>query len=842
MADLLSAVGREQEAMANRKTLGSGVLVEDNVFATKSPEELVLSEDLDELLELRDHQLPDVTAKGWTEPGKKNRSMDLDIYDDLDEMKPQYSTKPEEKDRSLDLDIYDDLDDFQQAEDHKTKELLAWEDKHEMAQAEIQALKTENKALGKKIKAMEVNLQNLLDTAKAEVKRKEALIAQLRKEKDDLCFRRKRVRDVEEPGERDHDSKRLKETQSRALAKKDPETERNPFKTVPKDDAKKTTSKDDIKKASKKEDVKKSDSGSRSPKQGQPKTTERRSSTNPRRPENRHKSRDRRHSRSRSPRHSVRRDQHRSREISSRHVGRRSRSQSPRTKKPEENCQGMNAPFFDKIKVPRGDSPHLELPKTATYLQPSKKGVSKQTDITSEIKTNSLFDIKEHTKDPQPAGGFFSEVSQPKREIIPGLHLISQTESLHFVQDQIELAKMKPKIVENSDFHTAHDQLKKTSTKLDPKVSQLDGKIKNISPQHSTIEVLQLEGEELAKEPSEAMNVRTDTTQKGKDQIELTKAATVHAERDSLVKRNSNAWPAKDIQASSEPTRLNKSDIGIRIIEDIRLPEMADIDHIAVKVDSQCQTPTALTNSASSDQNIVLVSVTPQERRDPICTSCVDDTPTKTADVLYAKPDSTKLDHNDENDEVILEAAMDLLTSEKDPPNIVDPSYPNLSIEEDAIEMALEQLHQQSPDETVVTSTSNRALQTPKQNLITILTRSPIQQSPFKSKTKSKKISPTATPEKLATEKTPLKKRKVNMDSPTQEPPVSRLDFTIDETLATSFGGDDTSTVTKRCSLGHTDYQYEQIKDEVILRVKRRCRRRRPPTAEMQAGAASKPI
>jgi len=143
------------------------------------------------------------------------------------------------------------------------------------------------------------------------------------------------VRDVEEPGERDHDSKRLKETQWRALAKKDPETERNPFKTVPKEDAK-ANSKNDIKKASKKEDVKKSDSGSRSPKQGQPKITERRSSTNPRRPENRHKSRDRRHSRSRSPRHSGRRDQHRSREISSRHVGRRSRSQSPRSVKQKD--------------------------------------------------------------------------------------------------------------------------------------------------------------------------------------------------------------------------------------------------------------------------------------------------------------------------------------------------------------------------------------------------------------------------------------------------------------------------------------------------------------------------
>jgi len=266
---------------------------------------------------------------------------------------------------------------------------------------------------------------------------------------------------------------------------------------------------------------------------------------------------------------------------------------------PEENCQGMNAPFYDKIKVQRGDSPHLELPKTATNLQPSRKGVPKQTDITSEFKSSCSFDIKEHTKDPQPAGGFFSEVSQLKREIIPGLHLISQTESLNFVQDQIELAKMETMIVENSDFHledTTHDQLKKTSTKLDPKVSQLDGKIKSISPQHSTIEVLQLEGEELTKEPSKAMDVKTDKSQKGRDQIELTKAATVHAERDSLVKQNSNAWPAKEIQTPSELTRLNKSDIGIRIIEDIRLPEMADIDHIAVKVDSQCQTPTAITH------------------------------------------------------------------------------------------------------------------------------------------------------------------------------------------------------------------------------------------------------
>lgn len=64
----------------------------------------------------------------------------------------------------------------------KSEQLQAWEEKHKSATAEIEALKAENKALGKKIKVMEVNLQNLLDTAKAEMKRKETLIDQLRKE------------------------------------------------------------------------------------------------------------------------------------------------------------------------------------------------------------------------------------------------------------------------------------------------------------------------------------------------------------------------------------------------------------------------------------------------------------------------------------------------------------------------------------------------------------------------------------------------------------------------------------------------------------------------------------
>ncbi|KAH8348985.1 hypothetical protein KR084_013080, partial [Drosophila pseudotakahashii] len=844
---------------------------EDDVYATKSAEELVLPEALEELLDLKDQGLTEDKAKGWIKPDEKNTSLDLDIYDDLDEMKPRGSTKTGEKDTSLDLDIYDDLDDFQEAEDHKTKELLAWEAKYEKAQAEIQALKSENKALGKKIKTMEVTLQSLLDTAKAEVKRKEALIAQLRKEKDDLCFRRKRGREVEEPGERGHESKRLKESQPRVFAKKDPETERNPFKTVPKDDTKNATSKDDVKRASTKDDVrkagtkddarkagtkedaKKTVSRSKSPKLGQPKTTERRSSTHSRRPENRHKSRDRRHSRSRSPRHSTRRDEPRSRESNARQVKRRSRSQSPRIHLPAEKSHTMTTLFGDESNDPRSESPHLEMAKTTTELQPSKKVVSKPSDVTSEIKTNSPFDPKEHPKDTSPpTGGFFSEVCKPKEAIIPGLDIITKAESLDFVSDQIEVVKKATKPVENINFHiqnSAHDELKKASIPLDSKMPQVDGKIQKILSKHSTKELRTAISEQeqepqvnLEKKTSlavEAIDVKTANIEERMDQVLLPAAATAPTETDFQFSASAKTCSGKDIQKpTDEPSRMNKSLAGIRIIEDIRLPKMADIDHIAVKVDNQCKAPTAITNSASNDQ---LVDETPQDRnprldelKDTKCTSYKDDTPIKSATVLYAKPDSTKLDHNDENDEVILEAAMNLLTSEQDPSSIVDPSYPNLSIEEDAIEMALEQLHQQSPDETVVTSTSNRAQQTPKQNLITILTQSPVHQSPLKSKTKSKKTSPMATPEEPATEKTPLKKRKVNMDSPTQVQPVSRLELSVENTSGTSLGGGDTSTVTKRCSLGHTDYQYEQIKDEVILRVKRRCRRRRPAPVELQ--------
>jgi len=64
----------------------------------------------------------------------------------------------------------------------KSKELHAWETKFANAQVEIKSYQELNKELKKKIKTMEINFQNLLDTAKAEIKRKDTLITQLRKE------------------------------------------------------------------------------------------------------------------------------------------------------------------------------------------------------------------------------------------------------------------------------------------------------------------------------------------------------------------------------------------------------------------------------------------------------------------------------------------------------------------------------------------------------------------------------------------------------------------------------------------------------------------------------------
>ncbi|KAI8037463.1 hypothetical protein M5D96_009615 [Drosophila gunungcola] len=838
MADQLNIEGRPQSAKAYGKD--NEETTEGNVYVSKAAEELVLPEALEELLALKGQRMAGLKSTGWTKPEELDKSLDLDIYDDLNE------------------DIYDDLDDFQKAEDRKTKELLAWEVKHAKALIEIEALKAENKSLGKKIKSMEVNLQNLLDTAKSEVKRKESLIAQLRKEKDDICFRRKRGREVEEPGERCPESKRPKESQPKAVAKKDVETDRNPFKTAPKeetkksgvkDDAKKLVVKDDVKKTSTREDPKKSHRRSKSPKQLPPKTNERRSSTHTRREEDRQRSRDRRHSRSRSPRHSTRRDHHRSRDSSARHHRRRSRSQSPRIQLPVEKHHTMTTLFGDETNDQPSESPQLELAKMANELQPSRNVLTKQIDHTSDL---YVISSREQPKD--VTAGLFAEVCTLQQEFIPGLDIISQPEAVDLVHNKVELneeqtksLRKKSNVLPTHAKGSAHGKLKETKLLgLNLDVPEGNGDSKLLSANHSKPEVHQLDllkGGKQSNDPqvemdikinnsNEPVEVQTDIIEDKIDNAVQTNTVSAHTEKSSQLNET----------ASEDCPKLNcvtPPDVGIQIIEDIRLPKIADIENIAVKVDKPCTDPTVIPNSESNEQNpgVDDHNLRLGELKEP--SSSTNDTPTKSSTVLYAKPDSTKVDHNDENDEVILEAAMNLLTSEQDSPSVADPTYPNLSIEEDAIEMALEQLHQQSPDETVVTSTSNRALQTPKQNLISMLTQSPTQGSPLKSKAKLK-ASPKGTPEKPSIEKTPLKKRKVNMDSSTEAPPVPTLNLTtadedvsMNETMGSSLGND-TSTVIKRCSLGNTDYQYEEIKGEIVLRVKRRCRRRRPAPAEIQ--------
>ncbi|XP_013114418.2 uncharacterized protein LOC106092189 [Stomoxys calcitrans] len=90
-----------------------------------------------------------------------------------------------------DLDIYDDLDQFQEQQEQKCKELQNAENRYQESLKTIKNLEEENKTLRKKLQRIELSFQSLLDTARSEIKRKDAEIERLRKEKDDICFRRK---------------------------------------------------------------------------------------------------------------------------------------------------------------------------------------------------------------------------------------------------------------------------------------------------------------------------------------------------------------------------------------------------------------------------------------------------------------------------------------------------------------------------------------------------------------------------------------------------------------------------------------------------------------------------
>ncbi|TMW53635.1 hypothetical protein DOY81_001272 [Sarcophaga bullata] len=95
------------------------------------------------------------------------------------------------------LNLYDDLDEFQEQQEKKSKELQELENKYQESLKTIEDLQAENKKLKKNIKTIELNFQSLLDTARAEIRRKNKEIDQLRKEKDDICFRRRVPHKVE---------------------------------------------------------------------------------------------------------------------------------------------------------------------------------------------------------------------------------------------------------------------------------------------------------------------------------------------------------------------------------------------------------------------------------------------------------------------------------------------------------------------------------------------------------------------------------------------------------------------------------------------------------------------
>ncbi|XP_030554597.1 restin homolog isoform X2 [Drosophila novamexicana] len=365
---------------------------------------------------------------------------------------------------------------------------------------------------------------------------------------------------------------------------------------------------------------------------------------------------------------------------------------------------------------------------------------------------------------------------------------------------------------------------------------------------------------------------------------------------------------AENMVTPKRPVRGMKS---IQIIEDIRLPVMMDIENLAVKVDGTSEEHSlkqtdelsnahdvteqmpglnfnvdTLTQPASEiegESQLQFITVNQNERNSKIVAVNTTITPKLTvvaATVMYAQPDSTKIDHTE--DDAALEAVMNELIPDKQQAITLDESYPNLSLETDTIELALKQLHQQSqtdeqPDETAVTSTSMKLPQTPKQDLIQILMQSPLQSTaacttrntPAKVRVRIKKLEARTTSKKRSnneacsaapedSKETPLKKRRVDVnDGDTvntadpivpQTPPetaltteASQLHVTIDETFNASTmeqshcqNSNDSSMVTKRCSLGNSDYQFERINDEVVLRVTRR-RRRRPAAAAAPA-------
>ncbi|XP_017032531.1 uncharacterized protein FLASH [Drosophila kikkawai] len=704
------------------------------------------------------------------------------------------------------LGIYDDLDEFQQAEDHKSKELLAWEVKHRNALTEIEDLKARNKALEKKIKTMEVNLQNLLDTAKSEVKRKEVLISQLRKEKDDICFRRKRGREVDEPAEKEPEKKCLK-----TASKMDPEVKKNPFKADSKNN---------------RNPVGKRRSRSKSPRS--------RSKIPDHRLETRHKSRERR--RSQSPRHSSRQEEHRSRGSSSRRRSRSpvsraqisgSKSQKMSSLNGEDTTSGgresKNRQHHEKVKQIRDIAGLL----TPTELYKPEMATMKTQDLRMKCAVTSVDGYFQGNETNNPTNDISRSTGAflPKEEFVPGLDMICEP-AAHKQESPAGQSRS-----EAPEMNQTNNILTQGSVAGDPLLVQNRSDNPDKNAQADELVQVDVTATEFSKPAIESSTRNTNNERTGEEGTDndaekselnhslnkLTKnQSTVQAEVNAeLLVASGTAQRDENITGSSAEPKSESCDAKICIVEDVRLPEVADIGHIAVVVDEMCGVEEEITQKpVSNEQENSSSKDVPSDLKEP-------STPSLSSNVFYAQPDSTKVDHNDTENGVILEAALNLQSGSDlapHPQSAPNRSYPNLSLEEDAVETALGQLHQTvTPDETVVTSTSNRARKA-EDNCAptsTSLSHFPLQaEEPIIEKTR--------------------RETDTSDDSRSQvskiwelEPPLPGQDITIDETVDDGcIPNEEFSTVTKRCSLGHTDYQFEQRNDEIILRVKRRTRRR----------------
>ncbi|XP_060652821.1 LOW QUALITY PROTEIN: microtubule-associated protein futsch [Drosophila nasuta] len=992
------------------------------------------------------------------------------------------------------LDIYDDLDDFQKVEDEKSKELQAWETKYANAQVEISIYQMQNKALEKKIKTMEVNFQNLLDTAKAEIKRKDTMITQLRKEKDDICFRRKWP-NKSEPAESHQktEHKRILKQEESAKAMSDVAGKSEKREKVAKDEKESPAKLEDKLKSQNATvirrrtiDISSSQArislhiivlltlveivievdaalgaevevgavtvigtgeklGRKKRSTGRSRTRSTKDSCKRRRSRSCSGSSQHSHNKKKNRKNSCS-DSVSSRERESnlathenRNKAKPSEMHSGKTTKqvnPTEGTSKEHTAKVNKMNKEERCAPTDQLALQNPSAEDSKQIVQRRKTIdhssniidnfpeinlkaeNNQVKQDAERDSFEgkpidKSEDASSRGApGENESKDPSASLthaslmIPGLDLVNceehNMESIRCPKDALKIKICEP-TVKNSD-RTAEEVLSKEArndqeeteltnagkeitnksapTKVESEVpkseieeckdanitdetpSELrqedkfrDNVDQSLLPEESDRKDKQDEvfDKDIGSEGLPILNhdkpqpvecpleldtmvddsIRTSERKNSSKDLEGMNLCTPprnvspiieHSREDDIAtpERHVSSMPANsdneallsdgELHHSTEPRKVanvisivepptennivtqqgeTRSATGIQIIEDIRLPVMMDIEHIALRVDglnedsqekNESEYATENANVEHNmqqfvekarkieDSNVKIIVDKKIELELVVTTSLLPKPAIVASTVMYAQPDSTKVDHNedDQNEEAAIKSAsLPEDTCEKS----FDIDYPNTSLEADNIEVALKHLHHQShtsveeqPDEATVTSTS---MKTPKQDLLKILTQSPVQQPdaasgnavshyPKKLKNKMKKTgvrtaSERTTPIKskassIAPEKgdtTPLKKRKINLDHKDDEivpqtpsetaiaasPPA--VNVTIEETLNASgleqdkSCGSDSSIVTKRCSLGHSDYQFERINDEVVLRVTRRGRRRR---------------